>query len=227
MSALGQKRASAHVNGMSALPPKADIAARDWHVRDDRTIDSHVKRLRRKFKASDNEFDMIETLYGLGYRFKELAVLFEQVQADERCSAIHLSNHPSKVWRSPWRRVRCAATEKRRSRSRTRTRRKAPKRPHRSPACTARSNSAPRTRSNTARSTSRRSPRLLPQARAPYHDDRANMRRPTAGSGQKQAHDKVASTCALTDCQNVLLFLAAFLTHVRHPNLSLSCRDAI
>ena len=82
---------------MSALPPKADIAARDWHVRDDRTIDSHVKRLRRKFKASDNEFDMIETLYGLGYRFKELAVLFEQVQADERCSAIHLSNHPSKV----------------------------------------------------------------------------------------------------------------------------------
>ena len=57
---------------MSALPPKADIAARDWHVRDDRTIDSHVKRLRRKFKASDNEFDMIETLYGVGYRFKEL-----------------------------------------------------------------------------------------------------------------------------------------------------------
>ena len=56
---------------MSALPPKADIAARDWHVRDDRTIDSHVKRLRRKFKASDNEFDMIETLYGVGYRFKE------------------------------------------------------------------------------------------------------------------------------------------------------------
>src|SRR6516225_4444885 len=159
MSALGQKRASAHVNGMSALPPKADIAARDWHVRDDRTIDSHVKRLRRKFKASDNEFDMIETLYGLGYRFKELAVLFEQVQADERCSAIHLSNHPSKVWRSPWRRVRCAATEKRRSRSRTRTRRKAPKRPHRSPACTARSNSAPHTRPSTARSTSRRSPR--------------------------------------------------------------------
>ena len=39
---------------------------------DDRTIDSHVKRLRKKFKASDNEFDMIETLYGVGYRFKEL-----------------------------------------------------------------------------------------------------------------------------------------------------------
>jgi hypothetical protein len=39
---------------------------------DDRTIDSHVKRLRKKFNASDNEFDMIETLYGVGYRFKEL-----------------------------------------------------------------------------------------------------------------------------------------------------------
>ena len=39
---------------------------------DDRTIDGHVKRLRKKFKASDNEFDMIETLYGVGYRFKEL-----------------------------------------------------------------------------------------------------------------------------------------------------------
>ena len=37
----------------------------------DRTIDSHIKRLRKKFKASDTEFDMIETLYGVGYRFKE------------------------------------------------------------------------------------------------------------------------------------------------------------
>ena len=38
---------------------------------DDRTIDSHIKRLRKKFKQSDDEFDMIETLYGVGYRFKE------------------------------------------------------------------------------------------------------------------------------------------------------------
>lgn len=43
----------------------------DSHV-DDRTIDSHIKRLRKKFKAVDSEFDMIETLYGVGYRFKEL-----------------------------------------------------------------------------------------------------------------------------------------------------------
>ena len=37
---------------------------------DDRTIDSHVKRLRRKFKAVDDNFDQIETLYGIGYRYK-------------------------------------------------------------------------------------------------------------------------------------------------------------
>ncbi len=38
---------------------------------DDRTIDSHIKRLRKKFKAVDDSFEMIETLYGVGYRFKE------------------------------------------------------------------------------------------------------------------------------------------------------------
>jgi two-component system, OmpR family, response regulator ChvI len=38
---------------------------------DDRTIDSHIKRLRKKFKAVDQKFEMIETLYGVGYRFCE------------------------------------------------------------------------------------------------------------------------------------------------------------
>ena len=38
---------------------------------DDRTIDSHVKRMRRKFKYYDKEFDQIETLYGIGYRYRE------------------------------------------------------------------------------------------------------------------------------------------------------------
>ncbi len=37
---------------------------------DDRTIDSHIKRLRRKFKAVDPEFSEIETLYGIGYRYQ-------------------------------------------------------------------------------------------------------------------------------------------------------------
>ena len=38
---------------------------------DDRTIDSHIKRIRRKFKAIDKNFDSIETLYGVGYRFNQ------------------------------------------------------------------------------------------------------------------------------------------------------------
>jgi two-component system response regulator ChvI len=38
---------------------------------DDRTIDSHVKRIRKKFRQTDTEFDQIETLYGIGYRYKE------------------------------------------------------------------------------------------------------------------------------------------------------------
>lgn len=37
----------------------------------DRTIDSHIKRVRRKFEEGDGSFDRIETVYGLGYRWKE------------------------------------------------------------------------------------------------------------------------------------------------------------
>ena len=48
-----------------------DTAYQDDVYVDDRTIDSHIKRLRKKFKAVDDDFDMIETLYGVGYRFKE------------------------------------------------------------------------------------------------------------------------------------------------------------
>ncbi len=38
---------------------------------DDRTVDSHIKRIRNKFKKVDDSFDQIETLYGVGYRIKE------------------------------------------------------------------------------------------------------------------------------------------------------------
>jgi two-component system response regulator ChvI len=48
-----------------------DVAYQDDVYVDDRTIDSHIKRIRRKFRASDPEFDAIETLYGVGYRFDE------------------------------------------------------------------------------------------------------------------------------------------------------------
>ncbi len=40
---------------------------------DDRTIDSHIKRLRKKFRDIDSEFGQIETLYGVGYRYKDEA----------------------------------------------------------------------------------------------------------------------------------------------------------
>jgi two-component system response regulator ChvI len=48
-----------------------DVAYQDDIYVDDRTIDSHIKRLRRKFRAVDGEFKAIETLYGVGYRFGE------------------------------------------------------------------------------------------------------------------------------------------------------------
>jgi two-component system response regulator ChvI len=48
-----------------------DIAYHEDVYVDDRTIDSHIKRIRRKFRASDPAFDSIETLYGVGYRFDE------------------------------------------------------------------------------------------------------------------------------------------------------------
>jgi two-component system response regulator ChvI len=48
-----------------------DAAYDDQVYVDDRTIDSHIKRLRKKFKAVADDFDAIETLYGVGYRYKE------------------------------------------------------------------------------------------------------------------------------------------------------------
>jgi len=48
-----------------------DAAYHDDIYVDDRTIDSHIKRVRRKFRQIDPEFDAIETLYGAGYRFSE------------------------------------------------------------------------------------------------------------------------------------------------------------
>ncbi|MDQ1156420.1 two-component system response regulator ChvI [Sphingomonas sp. SORGH_AS 950] len=48
-----------------------DAAYQDDIYVDDRTIDSHIKRLRRKFRQVDPDFDAIETLYGAGYRFSE------------------------------------------------------------------------------------------------------------------------------------------------------------
>ncbi|MBL8542417.1 MAG: response regulator transcription factor [Hyphomonadaceae bacterium] len=48
-----------------------DAAYDDQVYVDDRTIDSHIKRLRKKFRDIDDSFDAIETLYGVGYRYNE------------------------------------------------------------------------------------------------------------------------------------------------------------
>src|SRR3546814_6576990 len=48
-----------------------DAAYQDDVYVDDRTIDSHIKRLRRKFREVDSDFDAIATLYGAGYRFSD------------------------------------------------------------------------------------------------------------------------------------------------------------
>lgn len=48
-----------------------DAAYPDDVFVDDRTVDSHIKRMRRKFKAVDQSFDAIDTLYGAGYSFTD------------------------------------------------------------------------------------------------------------------------------------------------------------
>ena len=48
-----------------------DAAYDDQVYVDDRTIDSHIKRIRKKFRVVDDDFAAIETLYGVGYRYRE------------------------------------------------------------------------------------------------------------------------------------------------------------
>lgn len=48
-----------------------DAAYDDQVYVDDRTIDSHIKRVRKKFRVIDKEFDAIETLYGVGYKYND------------------------------------------------------------------------------------------------------------------------------------------------------------
>ena len=48
-----------------------DVAYDDQVYVDDRTIDSHIKRVRKKMRGVDPDFSAVETLYGIGYRFNE------------------------------------------------------------------------------------------------------------------------------------------------------------
>jgi len=63
----GLARRPGHVKNRDQL---IDAAYGEHIYVDDRTIDSHVKRLRRKFREIDDTFSQIETLYGVGYRYK-------------------------------------------------------------------------------------------------------------------------------------------------------------
>ncbi|MGM0562432.1 MAG: response regulator transcription factor [Pseudomonadota bacterium] len=66
LKALAQR--PGHVKNRDQL---MDAAYGEHIYVDDRTIDSHIKRLRKKFKQVDDDFAQIETLYGVGYRYRE------------------------------------------------------------------------------------------------------------------------------------------------------------
>jgi len=66
LKALAQR--PGHVKNRDQL---IDLAYGENIYVDDRTIDSHIKRVRKKFRKIDPEFNQIETLYGVGYRYKE------------------------------------------------------------------------------------------------------------------------------------------------------------
>jgi two-component system, OmpR family, response regulator ChvI len=54
----------------------------------DRAIDSHIKRLRRKFKKIDTDFAQIETLYGIGYRYRESQVSTQKLVESHESTGI-------------------------------------------------------------------------------------------------------------------------------------------
>ncbi|MCI5059518.1 MAG: response regulator transcription factor [Alphaproteobacteria bacterium] len=66
VKALAQR--PGHVKNRDQL---IDLAYGENIYVDDRTIDSHIKRVRKKFKKIDEDFNQIETLYGIGYKYKE------------------------------------------------------------------------------------------------------------------------------------------------------------
>ena len=65
------KAMAQHPGHVKSRDQLMDVAYDDSVYVDDRTIDSHVKRIRRKFREVDEEFAQIETLYGVGYRYKD------------------------------------------------------------------------------------------------------------------------------------------------------------
>lgn len=60
-----------HLGHVKSRDQLIDAAYGEHIYVDDRTIDSHIKRVRKKFKLVDDNFNQIETLYGVGYRYRE------------------------------------------------------------------------------------------------------------------------------------------------------------
>lgn len=65
------KSLAVHPGHVKSRDNLMDSAYSDDVYVDDRTIDSHIKRLRKKFRKTDPDFSAIETLYGVGYRYKQ------------------------------------------------------------------------------------------------------------------------------------------------------------
>jgi two-component system response regulator ChvI len=65
------KALAQHPGHVKSRDQLMDLAYGESIYVDDRTIDSHIKRLRKKFRATDPEFSEIETMYGIGYRYRE------------------------------------------------------------------------------------------------------------------------------------------------------------
>ncbi len=65
------KTLAQHPGHVKSRDQLMDAAYSDDVYVDDRTIDSHIKRLRKKFRAVADDFDAIETLYGVGYRYSD------------------------------------------------------------------------------------------------------------------------------------------------------------
>ena len=62
---------AAHPGVIKSRNQLMDAAYPDDVFVDDRTVDSHIKRMRRKFRKVDGDFSAIETLYGAGYSFSD------------------------------------------------------------------------------------------------------------------------------------------------------------
>ena len=99
LQALAQR--PGHVKSRDQL---MDAAYGEHIYVDDRTIDSHIKRLRKKFKDVDDDFAQIETLYGVGYRYRRRLSGERWGRTRHGCKRATIPSRPSPgaSWPSTW-----------------------------------------------------------------------------------------------------------------------------